>query len=430
MARKAFTDPRYEADVARYKDAKCKPGQKVLKMPDGGGLYLYVTDKGARAWRFRYHKPGVNRKGQPAQIEQLLSLGTFTDTTLAQARAAAQAMREQLAAGVDPATARKADADADVAARANTFEVVTRAWLAKQAHWSSKYRGDMLARLERYAFPKIGRRAIGELESPDVLAVLEAIEAAGAVDSAHRMLPVFSRILRHAKGKGLCQHVVSLDISARDSLRKPIKHKRPAVKPDQLPALLHAIDSLENRRIRLGLQLVTLTFLRANEMLKATWDEFDFSPVSQDQQRGMLWRIPANRMKKRLPLLVPLVPQSVAILEELRAISCGNELVFPGKSYEKPLTSKALLGALDRLGYGGVQTTHGLRRLASTQINDACDEEGRPLWSSDAVERQLAHVPESVRATYNEAEYIVARRKLMAWWANKLDTLRAVDSGN
>ncbi len=72
------------------------------------------------------------------------------------------------------------------------------------------------------------------------------------------------------------------------------------------------------------------------------------------------------------------------------------------------------------MGYAGVQTTHGIRRIASTTINNA-EEEGRPLFSGDAIERQLAHIPESVRNVYNEAEYLPQRRKIMAWWADYLD---------
>jgi integrase len=132
----------------------------------------------------------------------------------------------------------------------------------------------------------------------------------------------------------------------------------------------------------------------------------------------MLWEIPKERMKKRLPLLVPLAPQTVAILEELKELSRGSEFVFPGRSYERPMSNHAVLGALGALGYAGRQSVHGFRHIASTALNEAVDE---GLFHADAVERQLAHVKRDVRGRYNKALYLPLRRTMMAWYADRLD---------
>lgn len=408
--------------IHRLKDLECKSAEckdasgdpiKIRKMSDGGGLFLFITPDGAKRWRYRYMVQGVNRKGEQAIIEKLLSVGTYPDVSLADARAKAAELRDQ----ADPGAARKAAKQVETVAASNTFDSVARAWHMKQkGHWNPKYAGDLLRLLTRYAFPMIGVRPIADLKSADVLAVLEKIEATGAVDAAHRLLPVFTRIFRYAKSKNLCEHIVSADISPKDALQKPKTKKQPAVNKEELPRLLRAINSYEqlgDYRTKLALKMMFLIFTRANEMLKAEWSEIDFD--------NGLWRIPANRMKMRLPLLVPLATQALEILNELKEISCGSEFVFPGHNHEQPLTSNGLLSAFKRMGFGGVQTTHGVRRLASTILNDAADEEGRPLFNSDAIERQLSHTKEDIRSTYNEAEYLVQRRRMMQWWANYLD---------
>lgn len=402
-------EPPYLRDV-HCRNAVCPVGKPVKKLNDGDGLFLWVMPDGAKRWRYRYFVQKINRKGELAKVEQLLSVGVYPDTTLAQARVKATALREQ----ADPGQARKDTKQAKEVAASNTFESVTRAWHAKHAaHWSVKHAHDLLSLLERFAFPLIGSKPVSELESPDILNVLERIEATGTIDTAHRMLPIFGRILSYGKAKGFCQHIVSNDINAQDSLKKAIKKKHAAVTSKDLPALLRAIDVYPSQQTRLALKLVFLVFTRASEMLGATWDEIDLD--------NALWRIPETRMKKRLALLVPLAPQAVAILKELQPLSCGSQWVFPGRSHDKPMSSNALLSAFERMGYAGVMTTHGVRRIASTTLNEAVDSEERPIFNSDAVERQLAHVPESIRAVYNEAEYLGQRRKMMQWWSDHLN---------
>lgn len=399
--------------IHKLKDVQCKAATcttgTVRKLADGGGLFLWITPDGAKRWRYRYSVQGINRKGESALIEKLLSVGTYPEVSLAEARTKAEKLRQQ----PDPGQQRKAERQAVQVATSNTFEAVARAWHVRQKHWSEKYAHGLMARLEKYAFPTLGSRPISELESADVLAVLEKIEDAGAITSAHRMLPIFSRIFRYGKAKGYCQHIVSTDISQKDSLQKPIKKKQPSVKPDELPELLRAINAYRERRTQLALRMAVLTFVRASELLKAEWSEIDWDDA--------LWRIPESRMKMRLPLIVPLAPQTIAILKELKGFSCGSQFVFPGHTFEKPLSTNCLLNAFKIMGYAGIQTTHGLRRLASTILNDAVGDDERPMFHGDAVEAQLAHIAGGVRGIYNEALYLSQRRRMMVWWADYLD---------
>jgi integrase len=133
-----------------------------------------------------------------------------------------------------------------------------------------------------------------------------------------------------------------------------------------------------------------------------------------------LWIIPAGRMKMKTEHLVPLSKQSLALLLEIRAIAGGSRYVFPGRNSNKPISNNTMLFALYRLGYKGKMTGHGFRAVASTILN----ETGH--FKSDVIERQLAHCERNeVRGAYNRAEYLPERKRMMQYWGDYLDKLKA-----
>jgi integrase len=122
----------------------------------------------------------------------------------------------------------------------------------------------------------------------------------------------------------------------------------------------------------------------------------------------------------RRPHRVPLAPQTIALLRELRQISGHLDILFPGsRGMDRAISDNTLNAALRRLGYGADEmTAHGFRAAASSMLN----ETGQ--WNADAIEAQLAHVENnSVRRAYARAEYWDERVRMMAWWANRLDEL-------
>lgn len=380
------------------RSAVCTTGT-VRKLADGGGLYLWIGKDGSRRWRYRYHVGGK---------EKLLSCGTYPDTTLKAARDKAAELRLQ----TDPGQARKAVKQAKTIATANDFEAVATAWLAEQKHFNPKYRHDTTALFTNHVFQHIGKTPISALMSADLIPVIKGI---GASTVQRRLLSLFTRVFQYAIARSRdtgCTHNPTDNIS-NDELKKHVVKKHPRVTDKELPELLRKIDAYESEQTRLALKLLFLVFTRANELLRAEWSEIDFDEA--------LWHIPGERLKMRLPLLVPLTPQAIAILKRLKEIGCGSPFVFPGRTHEKPLTSQALLLAFGKMGYAGDQTSHGIRHIASSTLNEAADEDSRPLFSADAIERQLAHVPESIRGVYNEAQYLPMRRKIMAYWADYLD---------
>ena len=116
---------------------------------------------------------------------------------------------------------------------------------------------------------------------------------------------------------------------------------------------------------------------------------------------------------------VPLSPQAVDILNEMQQYSGPEGYVFPQvRSPQKAMSENTLLYFSNRIGYAGRNTIHGFRTIASTVLNESMK------WQPDVIELQLAHKePNKVRSAYNRAEHLVARRKMMLWWADYIDTL-------
>jgi len=157
------------------------------KLSDGAGLYLLVRPNGSKLWRFKYRFDSK---------EKLLSLGRYPDLGLADARLRREEAKLALRQGRDPGA--KADAD-----EAITFEKAARAWYQHRlASLDPSHAARLLARLERDAFPALGRRELRSVKSADVLAMVRTVEARGALDVSRRLKQHVSQIYRFAIPQG------------------------------------------------------------------------------------------------------------------------------------------------------------------------------------------------------------------------------------
>lgn len=383
---------------------RAKPQEKAKRLYDSLGLYLEVSPAGGKWWRFKYRFDGK---------EKLLSLGTYPEVSLAEAREKRDGARKQVAAGVDPSAARKANKAARAAAVANRFEAVARQWLKHRGPKWAQHTADLIeASFENHVFPKLGRTPIADIKPADVRNVVKAVEATGASETAGRVFQRIRAVFRYA-----IQHEL-LNVDPTYSLRSDeilkghrVKH-RPALSQAEAPAFLRMLDNYEgDPSTKNALLLLMLTAVRPGELRGARWDEFDIERA--------LWRIRAERMKMKTEHLVPLSSQALAVLATMKPLTGGDELVFPSPFYPgKPLSENTLNSALARMGYKGTATAHGMRTLFSTIAN----EHG---FAPDAIEKQLAHEErDDVRAAYNRAMHLPARAKLMQWYADHLDKLR------
>jgi integrase len=381
-----------------------KPRATQYKMGDSAGLFLLVTPSGGKWWRFKYRREGK---------EKLLSLGTFPDTSLADARERRDGARKLVAAGQDPSAQRKAKKKEARSKEENSFEAVAREWYAKQANvWVAHHASDVLRRLETNLFPSLGATPIAGITAPMLLAAIRKIESRGAYDLAHRVLQVASQVFRYGVATGHCERDPAPDL--RGALTPHKSKFQAAVPPEGVPALLRAVaeyDQIGDRQTMLALQLLALTFVRTGELIGAEWAEFTLDGAAPT------WIVPAARMKMRTEHVVPLSRQAAAILRELQTIAGTSRYVLPGRNPDKPISNNTMLFALYRLGYKRRMTGHGFRAIASTLLNESG-------FRPDVIERQLAHCERNdVRGAYNRAEYLPERRTMMQRYADMLDAL-------
>src|SRR5262249_20963609 len=227
-------------------------------------------------------------------------------------------------------------------------EAIAREWIDNQRHrLAARYCALLVARLEADVFPQIGTRPIADLDAPELLDALRRVEKRGAVETALRPPPTCRRGCRDTIATGRAKHDPSADLrGALKSPGRPRGHK--AMPLDEMPAFMLALGSYDgDLRTRLALRLMVLTFARTTELRAARWPEFE--NLDGDEP---VWRIPTERTKMRREHLVPLAPQALAVLRELRELpgSDASLFLFPSASLQKCMSNNTMLFALYRMG--------------------------------------------------------------------------------
>ena len=383
-----------------------KPGEKTVKLFDGGGLYLEVTPSGGKWWRLKYRYLGKEKR---------MSLGTYPIVGLKDARERREQAKKLLSQGVDPLQDRqknKATALAVAREGAITFEFAARDWYDKKTrHLTVKTRRSVRSRLEKHLLPVIGAKPIAFLEPIDILKAARQVESKGWLATAHEVIQIAGRICRHARLLGYINYDLTAGLSgALPALRS--QHFSAITDPEKFGRLLNDIELYwGDISTRFALQILPYTFVRSNELRGAQWSEIDFDKA--------IWTIPAARMKSRRQHVVPLAQQVVDRLKKLFMYSGSHNLVFPSPyNRRRSLGDTALLFALRRMGYPKeMMSVHGFRTTASTFLNESG-------YRPDVIEMQLSHCERNlVRAAYNRAEYLEERRAMMQFWADHLDSL-------
>src|SRR5271156_6641663 len=162
------------------------PRARTYKLTDGGGLVALVNPSGSKWWRLRYRFGGR---------EKMVSLGTYPDVSLRQAREKADEARRVLADRRDPGYERLTEKSAE----AVTFELIAKEWLLLQKKTLSPLTQNKARwMIESFVLPHLGKRPITHITAPEVLAVLKRIENKGHSETAHRTKQRISQIFRYA----------------------------------------------------------------------------------------------------------------------------------------------------------------------------------------------------------------------------------------
>ncbi len=380
-----------------------KPSDKPRRMFDGGGLYLEVSPRGGKWWRFKYRFEGKEKR---------LSLGVYPDVSLKKARERHGSARKLLADGVNPSENRKAQKDSQLERAANSFEVIAREWHKKQSStWSARHSDGIIKRLERDIFPWLGEKAISELTPKDLLTVLRRVEERNAIESAHRILGNCGQIFRYAVATGRADRDITSDLRGALTTIKT-KHLASITDPVKVGQLLRTIDSYEGSLIvKCAMRLAPLVFVRPGELRKAEWNDINFENAE--------WRFKVT--KTDTDHIVPLSRQSIDILEEIKPLTGNGQYVFPSaRSSKRPMSDNAVLAAFRRMGIEKHEMSgHGFRAMARTILDEVLNI--RP----DFIEHQLAHaVRDPNGRAYNRTSHLEERKKMMQEWADYLDKIK------
>ncbi len=382
-----------------------KPKDKEFKLVDGFGLHLLVTPSGGKLWRFQYRFNGK---------QKLLSFGAYPAVTLADARQRREDAKKQLANSIDPGEVKKAQKSATVAEDENSFEVVAREWHGKfSGQWTPGHAATIMDRLTRDVFPWIGAKPVSEVRPLDLLSILRRVEGRGALETAHRIRTICGQVLRYATATGRAERDFAADLrGALPPVRE--KHHAALIDPKEVAELLRAIEGFKGTfHVKCALKLAPMLFVRPGELRQMEWSELDLDNAQ--------WDIPAEKMKMKIPHIVPLAKQAVEILRELQPLTGYGRYVFPcHRSPLRPMTNNAVNAALRRMGYTSDEMTgHGFRAMARTILDEVLQV--RP----DYIEHQLAHaVKDPNGRAYNRTAHLAERRKMMQQWADYLDGLK------
>lgn len=374
-----------------------KPQAKLYRLNDGNGLQLEVRPSGKKFWIYRYRNPATKKP-------TVCTIGEYPQVSIKRARAALLEAKGQISDGTDPNTQKQRDR---MHGMGETFRDVALEWFEKRKpKWTEANATQTLQSLELDVFPYIGGRTITELEPPDLLQVIRRIESRGATNKAEKVLRRLRAVFTYAVDTGKAKYNPTPSTQAMES-RPEGKHFN-ALTRDDLPAFLQDLASYRSEVLRRAVLFTLLTFARTGSIRAAEWQEIDWERKQ--------WVIPAEHMKMKEAHIIPLSPQAIQLLEELRPFTGNSRLIFYTNHPDKELSNNALLQVIRRIGWKDATTAHGFRALASSTLHDA----GFP---PHIIEKQLAHTERNkVAGAYNYmAQYLPERIKMMQWWGDFIE---------
>jgi integrase len=386
--------PRQATPLTDTKIKALRPKLARYRVSDTGGLLLEVMPSGSKVWRYRYQLHGVRL---PA-----LTIGSYPEIGLADARK----QRDEWAALVARGESPKKAVAASKAEKLNTVQAFAEEWMREQMHdKSDSYSRNVERALRKDIFPKVGRTPLAELTPGDVMAVCDHIKARGAPKMALFSRNVLKRMYDFAIARQLATTNPAAALVARFIATEESRTR--VLTPSEIGFVLRAVYASDIRRaLKIALHLLLITMVRKAELTEARWDEFDL-------EHG-IWDVPAERMKKDKPHRVYLSAQAVELLQELQQLSGRSEFLFPSSrgNEDRPISKSTLNQAIRALSLD-VQhfVLHDFRRTASTHLH----EQG---YSSDAIEKALAHKVAGIKGVYNRAEYADQRRLILQAWAD------------
>jgi integrase len=386
----------------QIKNAKAE--EKTYTLGDGGGMYLEINSNGGKWWRYRYELDGKTKK---------VSLGVYPTTTLADARKKRDTAKSILAnENRDPFAKEVVLNNAKVVQK--TFKVWSE-WYIKEIsnELSDSHVSRSLKTFKKDVYPIIGDMPMNDIKARDIITIMHIMKDRNATESARKTFSAISRVFAKSISNfpDEIDRNPTADISLSDVIGKKQTVSYPIITdPKPLGILLKNIQKYNGDiSTKLALMMIAHVFTRPSNVRFAEWKEIDLAAKQ--------WVIPAEKMKTKKELIVPLSSQVIELLEEAKQYSYDSELIFPSnRSRTSPMSDNAMVGALRRMGYTRDEVVaHSFRGIFSTIAHE------KAIYKHDIIETQLAHsVGSQVSQAYNRAVYLKERTEMMQWWSDYL----------
>jgi integrase len=381
------------------------------KHADGGGLYLVIPKSGSAYWMLRYTS---NKKRKE------MTLGKLNDLSLQDARYEASAKMKLARDGQDPLLEKKRSEQESIVTVGDLFED----WFAILAQRIQNPQIPKRIYTKDIA-PVIGSHKLEQVSARDIRTVIDNISSSGRATIANDALGYCKQLFNHAIKLDLVEYNPALAFSYKDAGGTEQARLR-ALTEEELGQFLKIakqhITQFGQDNYLAVLLLVSLG-VRKSELCEAKWDEFDLD--------NAVWKLPSARSKTNVGIDIPLAPQVIEWLNELKVRSCGSEYVFPsrragkkphmgadtlnraiskmfGREVRQSRHSKNLMGDMEYF------TVHDLRRACRTLL-------AKLGVSSHVAERCLNHKLKGVEAVYNQHDYFEERRAALALLAKKVN---------
>ena len=372
---------------------RAQPRKTKYFLPDGDGLSLKILPSGEKRWVVSYWVKGVRK---------VKTLGAYPAMSITKARQARNKLKTEV-------QARREHPEMI------TFGDLAQRWLAEYSAGLAEGTRYTHALYVSYTRPLHGK-ALSDIKRADLVELLEQVQRVRSYSTACRVAVTIGQMYEYALNKGVVSATPAMRLSSAliaSKEERRVEHFAAVLDAGGIGKLLRALAHVSNPLHRLALMFAAYTFPRSGELRLAEWSEVE----------GDVWHIPAEHTKRRKEHFIPLSRQALGVLARIPDSHFG--LIFKGRG-GKPMSKATLLLALQRLRglpddeRPDEMTVHGFRAMASTILNES------GLWTPDAIERQLSHSPEDeVRAAYNRGDYWAERVRMMQWYADKLDELRA-----
>ncbi|MBF0785931.1 DUF4102 domain-containing protein [Muribacter muris] len=396
---------------------QAKPKDKDYPLADGGGLRLIVRKNEAKVFVFNYNKPYTKKKSN-------ITIGNYPDISLSQARARHAEFRALLAQDIDPVQQREQDRQAQAEKISRTFERMALNWFEmrkQQANFSDRTAKDTLALFERHILPRFGAYPIESLSPLIAINALKPLEAEGKLETVRKIISKLNDVMRFALHRGYIPNNPLAEI--HKEFDKPVSKGMNTIAPEELTDFLTALyQARDAGRFAISsfyaVMLALLTGSRPSEVARAKWVDLNLSE--------RLWQYRVQKGNKNLPEgrlhTVTLSTQAVRLFEKMRVINTtlhlNNGFVFPSHSAKNGhITIEAIRQAIIKSIGSGRLTTHGIRHLFSTSLNDTGN------YSPDWIEQALSHKDKNaIRRTYNKAQYLEQRFDMLQQWADYVES--------